>query len=256
MDDDDGNQQPVTYETSVNVRKVGESIKSLIDGGASGGIGGKDMTLIGFYPEHKKVNVGIAGDHQVTGLRLAVFAAMMMPNKGPVIGIFHNYALCRRQNNQFTLRSNCKRPVACLDDTSKHFQGTQPFTLASGHRVPMKFSAGLPYIEIKPVTKEELENPNIEQVICSRDRNWNSRQFDDQLSHQELIERMPPPNDDNSNEDEHFILDNGDIDIYRLRNNKDTVKASDIRRTNNSATERSDEVDTKVFYDTLDWLTI
>ena len=97
MDDNDGNQQPITYETTVNLRKVGETIKALIDGGANGGIGGEDMTLVGFHPEHKKVNVGIAGDHQMTGLPLAVFAAMMMSDKGPVIGIFHNYALCRRQ---------------------------------------------------------------------------------------------------------------------------------------------------------------
>ena len=54
MDDGDGNQQPVTYE-------VGESIKALINGGANGGIGGENMTLIGFHPEHKKVNVRIAG---------------------------------------------------------------------------------------------------------------------------------------------------------------------------------------------------
>ena len=67
---------------------------------------------------------------------------------------------------------------------------------------------------------------------------------------------MPPPNDNDSNEDEHFILDNGNIDIDRLRNNKATIKTSDVRRTNNSPTERSDEVNTKVFYDTLDWRTI
>ena len=93
---------------------------------------------------------------------------------------------------------------------------------------------------------------------------------------------MPPLNDDNSNEDEHFILDNGDIDIDKLRNNKATIKASDIKRTNDSSnriniipddtniatktlrtnkattvtTERSDEVGIKVFYNTVDWRTM
>ena len=207
---------------------------------------------------------------------------MMMSDKGPVIGIFHNYALCRRQTQSIHSKIQLQEAGGIVDDTSKHFKGTQTFTLASDHRVPMQLSAGLPYIEMRLVTKEELENPKIAQVICSQDDNWNPRQFDDELSHKNLIERMPPPKDDDSNEDEHFILDNGDIDIDRLRNNKATVKASNITKTNNSpnkvniipydiniatktsrtnkatniTTERSDEVDTKIFYDTLDWRTI
>ena len=171
MDDGDGNQQPVTYETSVNLRKVGESIKSLIDGGANGGIGGEDMTFIGFLPEHKKVNVGIAGNHQMTELRLAVFAAMMMSDKGPVIGIFHSYALCRRHKQLIHSMIQFQDAGGTVDDTLKHFKGTQTFTLASGHRVPMQFSTALTYIEMRLVAKEELANPIIAQVICSRDGN-------------------------------------------------------------------------------------
>ena len=74
-----------------------DTIKALIDGGANGGIAGNDMTLIGYHPEHKKVNVGIAGDHQMTGLPLAIFAAAIMTCRGLIIGIFHNYAKCRSQ---------------------------------------------------------------------------------------------------------------------------------------------------------------
>ena len=54
MNDINGNQQPITYKSSVNLRKVREAIKALIYGGANGGIGGEHMTLIGFHPEHKK----------------------------------------------------------------------------------------------------------------------------------------------------------------------------------------------------------
>lgn len=94
MDDTNGSQQPITYESSVNLRKVREATKSLIDGGVNGGISDEDMILIGFYPERKKVNIEIVGFHQIRGLRLAIFAAMIITDLGPIIGIFHNYTLC------------------------------------------------------------------------------------------------------------------------------------------------------------------
>ena len=166
MNETDNNTQLITYETSVNLQKIKESIKALIDGGANGGIGGtEDLTLIGFHPEHKKVNVGIAGDHQMTGLQLAIFAGAIMTHMGLIIGIFHNYARCRQQARSIHSKIQLKDAGATVDDTSKHFNGTQTITLLSGHRIPMQFSAGLPYIETRPVTKAELNDPNIPHVV-------------------------------------------------------------------------------------------
>ena len=94
---EDAPDQLITYETTVHLRMLKDVIKALIDGGTIGGIGGNIMTLIGNHPEHKKVNVGIAGDHQMTGRPLAIFTAAMMICRGLITAIFHNYAKCTSQ---------------------------------------------------------------------------------------------------------------------------------------------------------------
>ena len=58
-----------THTLQVNKSKL-EVIRALVDGGANGGIGGRDMKVIAWHPQQRKVNIGIAGDHQMTGLRL------------------------------------------------------------------------------------------------------------------------------------------------------------------------------------------
>ena len=55
------------------------------------------MAIIVWHPGNCKVNIGIAGDHQMTGLQLAMFAAYIVSDRGPFIGIFNNYAHCPDQ---------------------------------------------------------------------------------------------------------------------------------------------------------------
>ena len=64
-----------THTLQANKSKVLVVIWALVDGGANGGIGGRDMKVIGWHPQLCKVNIGIAGDHQMTGLQLGTFAA-------------------------------------------------------------------------------------------------------------------------------------------------------------------------------------
>ena len=64
-----------THTLQANKSKVLVVIRALVDGGANGGIGGRDMKVIGWHPQLCKVNIGIAGDHQMTGLQLGTFAA-------------------------------------------------------------------------------------------------------------------------------------------------------------------------------------
>ena len=82
----------ITYHTTINLRAIYNALMALIDGGANGCIGGKDMTLLYYHLDHKRVNVGVANGHQMTNLRLAVMAAYIKTQSGPIIGIFHNVA--------------------------------------------------------------------------------------------------------------------------------------------------------------------
>ena len=69
----------ITYHTyQVMKRLLHEIIWALIDGEAKGGIGGRDMAIIAWHPGNRKVNIGIARDHQMAGLQLATFAAYIV----------------------------------------------------------------------------------------------------------------------------------------------------------------------------------
>ena len=48
-----------------------------------------------------------------------------------------------------------------------------------GHRIPIKFVAGLPYIEMRPITKDEFNDPNIPHVTMTPEGDWNPRIVDD-----------------------------------------------------------------------------
>ena len=72
-----------THTLQANKGKL-EVIRALVDGGANGGIGGRDMKVIAWHPQQRKVNIGIAGDHQMTGLRLGTFAAYILDRKSVV----------------------------------------------------------------------------------------------------------------------------------------------------------------------------
>ena len=133
IEDEGKSEQLITYKTSVNLWKLKEVIKALIDGGSNSGIGGEDMTLIGYYPDYKKVSVGIAGDHRIVGLRLVIFATAIMTDLGLIIGIFHNYTKCRPQKKSIHSKIQLQAAGAIIDDSSKHFSGTQTMTLDSGH---------------------------------------------------------------------------------------------------------------------------
>ena len=65
-------QYKVDYRASMSKqdRVVGGRHLALVDGGANGSIIGQDMRIIYFNPDGKRVRIGIAGDHHLTGNRL------------------------------------------------------------------------------------------------------------------------------------------------------------------------------------------
>ena len=51
-------------------RVVGGKHLALVDGGANGGIIGRDMRIMYFNADGRQVRIGIAGDHHLEGNRL------------------------------------------------------------------------------------------------------------------------------------------------------------------------------------------
>ena len=65
----------------------------LVDSGANGGIFNvRDMRLMYFHPDDRRVNISGVGNHKITDRRLATFCVVIETDLGPVLGIFHNYA--------------------------------------------------------------------------------------------------------------------------------------------------------------------
>ena len=85
----ESSRQIQTHQRYVFAR-VNQSNHHLIDRGANGGLAGADMRVIHTTP--RKINiVGIDG-HEPTGLSVVTAAALLDTQKGPIIGVFHEYA--------------------------------------------------------------------------------------------------------------------------------------------------------------------
>ena len=59
----------------------------MVDRGANGGLAGADMRII-----QKNINIVGINVHELTGLGIVTAASLFDTQKGPVIGIFHEYA--------------------------------------------------------------------------------------------------------------------------------------------------------------------
>ena len=70
--------------------RANQSTNHLIDRGANGGLTGADMRVV--QKAHRKINIVGIDDHELTGLNVVTAAALLDPQKGPIIGIFHEYA--------------------------------------------------------------------------------------------------------------------------------------------------------------------
>ena len=158
----------ITYHTyQVTKRLLTELIRALIDGRANGGIGGRDMAIVEWQPNHWKVNIGIVDDHQMTGLQLATFAAYIKLDQGPFIGIFNNYAHCPDQTQSIHSKIQLQANNIMVNDTSKTFGGQQMLRTNCKKQVTLQYVAGLPYLEQRPPTKAEMMDDDIPHIIMT-----------------------------------------------------------------------------------------
>jgi hypothetical protein len=94
------------YITSAHASKFFSEPLAIMDGGANGGIGGRDMKLMYYRTDGRRVNIGIAGDHQMTEKRLGTFCTVVVTQLGRVLGIFHQYAAVPEQAK--SIHSRCQ----------------------------------------------------------------------------------------------------------------------------------------------------
>jgi hypothetical protein len=111
------------YVISAHASKFFTELLALMDGSANGGIGGRDMELMSYNTDGRRVNIGIAGDHQMTGKQLGTFCAVINTQLGRVLGIFHQYAHVPEQAKYIHSRCQFQAHENLVGDTATIYGG-------------------------------------------------------------------------------------------------------------------------------------
>ena len=107
---------------------------SLLDGGANGGMCGTDVTILE-YTDNSADVTGIA-DQTLTNLPIVTAAGFIETMRGPIIGIFHQYA---HNTAGRTIHSLGQLRSFGLDicDKSRLLNGQQQITTPDGYTIPL-----------------------------------------------------------------------------------------------------------------------
>jgi hypothetical protein len=92
----------IEYKISYHKEHHGIS-PSLIDRGDNGGVAGSDVCVI--FKTNRTVNIRGIDSHRCTNIAIGTVGGVIQTNKGPVIGIFHQYALL---NKGSSIHSPCQ----------------------------------------------------------------------------------------------------------------------------------------------------
>ena len=151
----ESSRQIQTHQRYVFAR-VNQSNHHLIDRGANGGLAGAHMRVIHTTPG--KINIVGIDDHELTGLNVVTAAALLDTQKGPIIGVFHEYAHLGKGRSIHAAGHmewfNCQ-----VDDRSKLVGGAQRIKTYEGYVIPLSIESGLVYMHSMRIpTDHDLQN--------------------------------------------------------------------------------------------------
>ena len=94
----------------------------------------------------RKINIVGIGDHELTGLNVLAAATLLDTQKGPIIGVLHEYAHLGKGKSIHAAGQlewfNCK-----VDDRSQHVGGAQSIQTSEGYVIPLFIEYGLVYMQ-------------------------------------------------------------------------------------------------------------
>ena len=151
----ESSRQTQTHQRYVFV-KVNQSNHHLIDRGANGDLAGADLRVI--HTTRRKIHIVGIDDHELTGLNVVTAAALLDTQKGPIIGVFHEYAHLGKGRSIHAAGQmewfNCQ-----VDDRSKLVGGTQRIKTSEGYVIPLSIESGLVYMHSMRIpTDHDLQN--------------------------------------------------------------------------------------------------
>ena len=179
--------------------RVNQSNYHLIDRGANGGLAGADMRVIHTTP--RKINIVGIDDHELTGLNVVTAAALLDTQKGPIIGVFHEYAHLGNGRSIHAAGQmewfNCQ-----VDDRSKIVGGAQQIKTSEGYVIPLSIESGLVYMHsIRIPTDQDLQN--YPHVFFTSPDIWDASVLDHEIT-PSLLEDINQRSDDSLLQDSIF----------------------------------------------------
>ncbi len=162
-------------QLNVSLGNLTRAIASLMDRGANGGLAGADCRLLEQCTPMRYADVTGAGDKKIHQLPLGNYAGLAHSNKGPVILIMHQYAGFH-QGKTIHSAGQWEHFGNTIDDRSQKVGGKQRTVTLDGYVLPIQIRNGLPCLDMKPPTDEEMEqHPH---VIVTADEEWDPTVLD------------------------------------------------------------------------------
>ena len=182
---------------------VNQTNLQLIDRGANGGLAGADMRVLHTNP--REINIVGIDDHELKGLNVVTAATLLDTQKGPIIGVFHEYAHFGKGRSIHAAGQmewfNCT-----VDDRSQCVGGAQHIQTSEGYVIPLSIESGLVYMHSMRIpTDHNLQN--YPTVLFTSPDIWDTSVLDHGIP-PSLPEAINPPSADS-------LLPDPNFDAYR-----------------------------------------
>jgi hypothetical protein len=141
-------------------------------------------------------------DHAVTNLTIGTVAGLVKSTNGPVIAIFHQYAIHGKGRTVHSVGQLEDYGLDVNDRSLKLKNGKQRIVTPDGYVIPLQIRDGLAYMDMRCPTEQEMEE--LPHVVFTSDEFWEPTKLDHEVVPDEWHECMPiPPEFDDLRFNEH-----------------------------------------------------
>ena len=136
------------------------------------------MRVLYYNNDGRRVSIGIAGDHQLTGARLCTAVSVVETNQGLVKLIWHQCAEVKSQSNSILSNFQVRSHGILVNDVHMAHGGKQLIKTPDGTNIPIIYKGGLPYIQHYYPTDQQMREITREEIMTSPGT-WNPSLIND-----------------------------------------------------------------------------
>ena len=159
-------------------QKIGGVNFALCDGGANDCIKGNDMRVLCYNGDGRRVSIGIASDHQLTGARLCTAVSIVETNQGFVKLIWHQCAEVNTQTNSIISNFQVRSYGILVNDVNIAHGGKQMMSTPDRTMISIVYKGGLPYTQRYYQTDKQMLEITREEITTSPGE-WNLSLLED-----------------------------------------------------------------------------